>query len=69
MDDIVADVMISALLMNEQIDRDREGWTTRINLRKAAKDAIRVAAKSDCISTATMIGIAIETYVITRSTA
>lgn len=55
--------------MEEQHERQRIAWTTRINLRQSSRDAIRTVAKEDCISIATAIGIAIETYVTARSTA
>ena len=43
-------------------------WTTRIALKPAAKDAIRVLAKQELVSAAYLIGRAIEEYVTARST-
>lgn len=54
--------------MNDQQDRERVAWTTRINLRPTSRDLIRSIARGECISVATMIGMAIETYVTARST-
>lgn len=61
--------MLSAVFMEEQHERQRIAWTTRINLRQSSREAIRAVAKEDRISIATVIGIAIETYVTARSTA
>ncbi len=61
--------MITNALMNDQQERDRITWTTRINVRPTGRDAIQSLARSECISVATMIGIAIENYVTARSTA
>jgi hypothetical protein len=52
--------------MSEQ--QSRVTWTTRINLRPQASDQIKAMATADRISVATMIGIAVETYVTARST-
>jgi hypothetical protein len=53
--------------MTEQ--QSRITWTTRINLRPQAADEIKRIALADRISVATMVGMAIETYVTARSTA
>lgn len=39
---------------------ERISWTTRLNIRPSAKDALRRAAKADGRSVASAIGIAIE---------
>lgn len=49
-------------------EQPRVTWTTRINVRPAARDLIRERADEERMSVATVIGIAIETYVTTRST-
>lgn len=54
--------------MDEQIDKSRIPWTTRINLRPLAREAIQALAKSERISVATMVGLAIETFITARST-
>lgn len=68
MDDACADIMVAALLMNDQQDR-RVTWTTRINVRESERDTIRAIARAEKISVATMIGIAVENFVTARSTA
>ena len=52
--------------MSEQ--NTRITWTTRINLRPEAAQQIKRIAHGECISVATMVGIAIESYVTARST-
>ena len=56
--------------MKQQHERDpRITWTTRINLRRDAADEIKQIALDERISVATMIGMAVETYITARSTA
>jgi hypothetical protein len=54
---------------HEQNDRQRITWTTRINVRPASRDMIRTLAREERMPVATVIGMAIETYVTARSTA
>ena len=44
-------------------------WNQRINVRPSARDAICLIAQNELISTPTLIGMAIESYVIARSSA
>jgi hypothetical protein len=53
----------------DEAERKRIGWTTRINLRPAAREQVKVIARDERVSIATVIGHAIEAYVTIRSTA
>jgi hypothetical protein len=55
--------------MEQQTERHRVTWTTRINVRPASREMIRLMAHDEHMSVATLIGLAIETYVTERSTA
>lgn len=61
--------MLSAVLMDDQTERHRITWTTRINVKPLCRDLIRSMSRDERMSVATMIGLAIETYVTARSTA
>lgn len=47
----------------------RVTWMARINIRPPARDEIHLIAKAERMSIATVLGLAIETYVTARSTA
>lgn len=49
-------------------ERRRVPWTTRINIREADRDMIRLIAGIERLSMATVIGLAITDYVTARST-
>jgi len=55
--------------MDEQNDRQRITWTTRISVRPGSRDMIRAVAREERMPVATIIGLAIESYVTARSTA
>ena len=55
--------------MDADNDRHRIPWTTRINIRPISREMIRKLARDECISVATLIGHAVETYVSSRSSA
>lgn len=61
--------MLLTSLMDEHSQRHRVTWTTRINVRPASRELIRLLAHDEHISVATAIGMAIEAYVTARSTA
>jgi hypothetical protein len=54
---------------HEQNDRQRVAWTTRINVRPVSRAMIRVIAQEERMPVATIIGLAIESYVTARSSA
>lgn len=51
------------------IDGEFIGWTTRITIKESVKDAVRLAARSEVRSTATMLGILLEEALSARSSA
>jgi hypothetical protein len=55
--------------MDDYTERRRITWTTRINVKPTCRDLLRAMAHDEHLSMATMIGVAIETYVTERSTA
>jgi hypothetical protein len=54
---------------HEQNERQRITWVTRINVRPGSRDMIRTIAREERLSMASIIGLAIESYVTARSTA
>ncbi len=54
--------------MDDSQDRNRISWTTRINVRPASRELLRAMAAGEHISVATLIGLAVESYVTERST-
>jgi len=54
---------------SEQNERQRITWVTRVNLKPVSRDMIRAISREERMSMATIIGMAIESYVTARSTA
>ena len=62
--------MLTKLPMDrEQNERQRITWVTRVNLKPVSRDMIRAISREERMSMATIIGMAIESYVTARSTA
>ena len=55
--------------MNDQTERHRVTWTTRINVKPLCRDLIRSMSRDERMSVASLIGLAIEAYVTEGSTA
>jgi hypothetical protein len=55
--------------MDHENERQRITWTTRINVRPVTRDMIRTIAHEERLSMASIIGLAIESYVTARSSA
>lgn len=53
--------------MDERNEDARKQYAVRINTRPSAMDAIRKMAKVERISLSTMIGIAVEGYITSRT--
>ena len=53
--------------MEGQSERQRITWVTRINIKPVSLEMIREVAREERMSLATTIGLAIETYVTSRS--
>ena len=60
--------MLTHRFMDEQNERQRITWTTRISVRPGSRDMIRAVAREERMPVATIIGLAIESYVTARST-
>lgn len=55
------------LMIERDYDNRRVTWTTRINIRPSAMTLVRTLADHDRMSVATVLGLAVESYVTSRS--
>lgn len=54
--------------MDDSSEKRRIPWLTRINIRPSTRENLRQIAKDERMTMASIIGIAVETYVTARST-